>query len=130
MAPPGDDGQTLCTGRLHQSFIERDKRNRFSELLLKIQATRNLDGVAGSEGVSEKQRPGVGTDLGCHLYDDESWYIAPERGEHPIALPNRERPSRARRTMADETSTSERRLLAAVPDASNRRTVVLPVSRT
>jgi len=32
--------------------------------------------------------------------------------------------------MPEETSTSESRLLAAIPEASKRRTVTLPVSRT
>ena len=74
-----------------QSSIVGDHRNRFSKLPLHVEATRQLDGVAGAEWMPQEQRTCVLGDLRSHLYHRESGYVAEEGGKHLVALLNRER---------------------------------------
>ncbi len=125
-----DDCQTLRTRGLQQSLIVGDERNGLAQPSLQVEAAGKLDGVARAERMPPEERTCQSRDVRNRLDDGQGGKIALQGGQHPIATRGRERPSRARRTMPDATSTSESRLVAGIPDASRRRTVVLPASCT
>jgi hypothetical protein len=117
--------------RLEQTPIECHEGNGLTQLPLQIQAARKLDGIARAERVTQEERTGVAGDLRNHLDDRQGQEVALQSSEQAVAVSGRERhPSRARRMMPAATSTSESRLLAGISEASKRRTVALPVSRT
>jgi hypothetical protein len=92
VAPSADHHQSLRASREHQSSIVRHERDRTTELLLQVQATRQLHRVAGSQRIPQEQSSSVGRDLRSQLDHRERRHVVLKGRQHAVALFNRERP--------------------------------------
>ncbi len=117
-----------CRGQ--EAVVERHDGDGLAQLLLEEQAAGDLNRVTGTKSVSVQERSRPRGDLRCDLHHHEGGKIGGDGGQRAIALGGEKAPSRARRSSAEATSTSDRRLVAGVSETSSRRILSLASSRT
>ena len=118
------------TSRVCEAIVKRHERQRLAHLALQIEAARELHRVAGPQAMAEQEGAGIRRNLWRELDDDQRGEIVASDASARSRSSTRKRPFSARRTNAEATSTSERRLAAAGAALSRRRTDTAPGSRT
>jgi hypothetical protein len=109
----GYHGQSLMASGIGEAIVKRHKWQRLAHLALQVKAAGQLHRVAGPQAMANEEGAGIRGNLRRELDDDQRGEIVASDASARSRSSMLNAPSLARRTNAEATSTSERRLAVA-----------------